>query len=132
MEREDDRRETTDELVVTRLFDAPRGRVFQMWTESERLAEWWGPNGFTAPVCEIEPHPGGRLHIDMLGPDGVLYPCRGSVREINAPERLVFSSGLAAEDDRLRFEVLSSVTFVEQDTRTLVSLQARIIRADPD
>jgi uncharacterized protein YndB with AHSA1/START domain len=47
------------QLVLTRVFDAPRELVFKAWTETERLKRWWGPKGFTNPVCELDARPGG-------------------------------------------------------------------------
>jgi len=55
-------------LVITRVFDAPRALVFKAWTDPKRVAQWWGPNGFTNPVCELDV---------MRGPDGTIYPKLG-------------------------------------------------------
>ena len=41
-------------LVITRVFDAPRALVFRAWTDPKHVARWWGPRGFTNPVCEID------------------------------------------------------------------------------
>ena len=42
------------EITITRMFDAPRAAVFRAWTDAGQLAQWWGPKGFTNPVCEID------------------------------------------------------------------------------
>ena len=47
------------EVTVTRIYDAPRSLVFEMWTDPEHMAQWWGPKGFTNPVCELGRPPGG-------------------------------------------------------------------------
>ncbi len=47
------------ELTMTRIFDAPRELVFKAWTNPEHVAQWWGPKGFTNPVCELDVRPGG-------------------------------------------------------------------------
>ncbi len=47
------------ELVLTRVFDAPRELVFKVWTDPKHVAQWWGPHGFTNPVCELDLRPGG-------------------------------------------------------------------------
>src|ERR1035438_6868275 len=79
------------ELILTRVFDAPREIVFKAWTEVERLKRWWGPKNFTNSVCEIDPRPGGAMRIHMRAPDdGVIYPMTGVFQEIAEPERLVF------------------------------------------
>lgn len=49
-------------LAVTRVFDAPRAIVFKAWTESERLAHWWRPKGFTMLVRKLDLRPGGVFH----------------------------------------------------------------------
>ncbi len=57
------------DLVLTRVFDAPRERVWKAWTDPRQVAQWWGPAGFTNPRCEVDVRPGGVLRIDMRGPD---------------------------------------------------------------
>jgi hypothetical protein len=66
------------EVVITRLFDAPPEVVFAAWTDPEQLARWWGPDGFTNPVCELGVRLNGAWHIVMRAPDGTEYPCRGN------------------------------------------------------
>jgi uncharacterized protein YndB with AHSA1/START domain len=117
------------EIVITRVFDAPRGLVFRAWTDPKHVARWWGPDGFTNPVCELDLRPGGAIRIDMRGPDGTVYPMAGAYREIVEPERLVFvSAALDAEGTSL-FEVLTTVTFAERGGKTALTLQAKVIRA---
>ncbi len=78
------------EIVSTRVFDAPRERVFQAWTDPEHLARWWGPKGFTNTFHEFDPRPGGVWGFVMHGPDGVDYKNRSVFVEIVKPERIVF------------------------------------------
>src|SRR5271165_2323329 len=99
------------ELVITRIFDAPRELVFRMWTDPRHVAQWWGPDGFTNPVCEMDVRPGGALHIVMRGPDGTQYPMRGEFREIIEPERLVFTNHAVAASGQPLLEGLTVVTF---------------------
>src|SRR5258706_14413299 len=79
------------ELVITRIFDAPRRLVFQAWNEPERVAQWWGPQGFTTISCQMDIRPGGAFRFGMRSPEGVDYWKRGVYREIVEPERVVFS-----------------------------------------
>ena len=58
-------------LKITRIFDAPRDLLFKAWTERDRLQRWWGPGGFTNPVCEIDPRPGGAIRIHMRSPKAI-------------------------------------------------------------
>jgi len=121
------------ELVITRIFDAPREVVFKAWTDPKRLAQWWGPKEFTNPVCELDVRPGGAIRIDMTGPDGVLYPIRGVFHEIVEPERLVFTTGsFEDEDGNPQLEGLNIVTFAEHNGKTKLTLQARIVKSTPE
>jgi uncharacterized protein YndB with AHSA1/START domain len=79
------------ELVLTRVFDAPRELVFKAWTDPQRVAQWWGPRCFTNPVCELDVRPAGAIRIHMRGPDGTVYPMTG-VYQVVEPERIVFTS----------------------------------------
>src|SRR6267154_1435665 len=81
------------ELIITRVFDAPRKTLWKVWTDPQHLAQWWGPKDFTNPVCEVDVRPGGSMRIHMRGPDGTVYPMTGVFQEIVEPERLVFMSG---------------------------------------
>jgi uncharacterized protein YndB with AHSA1/START domain len=121
----------TREATITRTFDAPRNRVFQMWTDSERMAQWWGPKGFTNPVCEVDARPGGAIRIHMRAPDGVVYPMTGTFRAIAAPERLAFASVAEDEQGRALLEGMNTVTFEEQDGRTKVTVQASAVPLVP-
>ena len=60
------------QLRITRVFDAPREVVFKAWTDPQLLAQWWGPKGFTNPVCELDARPGGAIRVHMRGPDGTV------------------------------------------------------------
>ena len=77
------------ELVITRVFDAPRALVFKAWTEPDRLVRWWGPQGFTTPFCTMDLRPGGAVRFCMRSPEGTDHWLQGVYREIVAPERLV-------------------------------------------
>jgi len=79
------------EIVVTRLFDAPRDLVFQMWTDPKHIVQWWGPKGFTSTIYEMDVKPGGVWRFVMHGPDGVDYQNKVVYLEIVRPERIVYS-----------------------------------------
>jgi uncharacterized protein YndB with AHSA1/START domain len=115
------------ELTITRTLDAPRELVFKMWTDPKCVAAWWGPKGFTNPVCELDVRPGGAILIHMRAPDGKVYPMTGVYQEIVAPERIVFTSTALDEEGHPLFEVLTTVTFAEQGGKTKQTLQARVI-----
>jgi len=121
-------KEKEKELVLTRVFNAPRERVWKAWTETRQLAQWWGPAGFTNPLCEADVRPGGVLRIDMRGPDGTVYPMTGVYREVVAPERLVFTVSALDEKGRPIFEVLNTVTFAKQDGKTRLTVRAQVVK----
>lgn len=116
------------ELVVTRVFDAPPDLVFKAWTEPKHVAQWWGPEGFTNPVCEIDARPGGAIRIHMRAPDGNVYPMTGTFREIVEPERIVFISAALDGKGAHLFEVLTTVTFEEKDGGTQLTMRAEVVR----
>lgn len=116
------------DLVLTRMFDAPRELVFRAWTERERLQRWWGPLGFTNPECEIDVRPGGAIHIQMVGRDGSKYPMAGTFLEIVAPERLVFTSIPLDPNGESLFEVLNVVTFEDVRGKTKLTLRAMVTK----
>jgi len=90
----------TKELVIERVFDAPRERVFDVFTQPEHLQKWWGPKMVGIPVAEFEARPGGRLFIAERAPDGMMNYIAGVVREIERPSRVVFAIHFADADRR--------------------------------
>lgn len=120
-------------LLITRVFDAPRELVFKAWTDPKHVAQWWGPRGFTIPVCELDVRPGGIMLIHMRGPDGVVYPLMGVYQEIVAPERIVFiTQGFEDEFGNPQLEVLNIVTFADLGGKTRLTLQARVVKSTPE
>jgi uncharacterized protein YndB with AHSA1/START domain len=104
--------DTSDrEIVVTRVLDAPRALVFKLWTDPKHLERWWGPNGFTLTIHEIDVRPGGIWRSVMHGPDGRDYQNKVVYREVAEPERLVYSHVSAPQ-----FEM--TVTFDERGDQT--------------
>jgi uncharacterized protein YndB with AHSA1/START domain len=115
------------ELTITRVFNAPRALVFKAWTDAKQIAQWWGPEGFTNPVCDFDARVGGALRIHMRGPDGTVYPMKGVIRELVVPERLVFTNiALDAQGNHL-LEGLTTVTFAEAGGKTKLTLHTRAV-----
>jgi uncharacterized protein YndB with AHSA1/START domain len=89
------------ELVMTRVFDAPRRLVWEALTSAEHLQHWMlGREGWTMPVCEADLRPGGAWHFVWRQSDGTEIEMRGEYREIEPPERLVSTSRGAATGPR--------------------------------
>jgi uncharacterized protein YndB with AHSA1/START domain len=96
---------------------------------SEDIAVWWGPKGFSNPVCEVDAREGGEIRIHMRAPDGVVYPMKGIFEEVDEPERLIFIGTALDEKGNSMFDVLNTVTFAEVGGKTSLTLQARVIKA---
>jgi uncharacterized protein YndB with AHSA1/START domain len=118
-----------DVVVFNRLLDAPRSAVFRAWTDPRQLAQWWGPKGFTSPVCDADPRPGGAIRIVMRGPDGIDYPMGGAFIEVAPPDRIVFSATVDVRGVRV-LETHNSVTLTEQEGgKTAMELRVRVVQA---
>ena len=116
------------EFVITREFAAPRDLVFQAWTDPKHVAQWWGPRGFTNPVCQWNAVAGAPIHVVMRGPNGVDYPMGGEFREITPPERLVMACGALNEKGEMLFEFVHAVTFTERGGKTLVTVNSTVTK----
>lgn len=113
------------EIVLTRVFDAPRELVFDAYTDPAHVDEWWGPRGFTTTTLEKDVRPGGAWRFLMHGPDGTVYDNRIVYTEIARPERIAYVHGRDVDDDPGRFEV--TATFTDLGGRT--ELTSRMLLA---
>jgi uncharacterized protein YndB with AHSA1/START domain len=116
------------ELVITRIFDAPRSLVFKAWTEPEHMMRWWGPKGFTTPTCEMDVRPGGKLRLCMRSPEGRDYWVRGVYREVVEPERLVFT-GRVDEEGKPGHETVMTVTFADHEGKTKLTVHQAVFES---
>ena len=80
-----------ERMVITRIFDAPRALVWKAWTDPKYVMQWWGPKGFTAPVCKIDFRVGGKFLCCMKSPDGREGWNGGEYHEIVPLEKIVYS-----------------------------------------
>jgi len=80
---------TDREIYIERVFDAPRDRVFAVYTDPELIPEWWGPRGGTTIVDAMDVRAGGAYRFVMRGADGSETAFRGTYREVTPPERIV-------------------------------------------
>ena len=110
-------------LLMTRVFDAPRSLVFKVWTDPQHLVRWWGPRGYTTPVCEMDVRPGGAYRLLMRSAQGQEIWWHGIFREIVEPERLVWTCAIDRPDGaRVSGETVLTVTFEEQGRKTRLTL----------
>jgi uncharacterized protein YndB with AHSA1/START domain len=110
------------ELRITRILDAPRSLVFQAWTEPDRAARWWGPQGFTTIRCDMDVRPGGTFRASMRSPAGTVHCRRGVYREVVEPERLVFTFAWEDAEGKPGHETAVTVTFADLDGKTELTL----------
>ncbi len=94
------------ELIITRIFDAPREQVWKMWTEPEHLKKWWGPKDFTAPVIKMDLQVGGKYHWCMRGaatPGGEIqdFWTAGIFKELVPMEKIVYTDNFADKDGNI-------------------------------
>ena len=81
---------SSKEIVMTRVIDAPRERVFEAMIDPKQVVKWWGPTGFTTTIHEMDVRPGGVWRQTMHGPDGVDYPNKSIFVEIVKAERISY------------------------------------------
>ncbi|HIH74496.1 MAG TPA: SRPBCC domain-containing protein [Methanosarcina sp.] len=123
------------ELVITRIFDAPRELVWKAWTEPEHLMQWWGPRDFTTPVYKIDLRVGGVYLSSMRSPEGQDYWSTGTLRELVEPERIVYTDSFSDAEGNIvpashygmngewPLELLVTVTFEEHEGKTRLTLR---------
>jgi uncharacterized protein YndB with AHSA1/START domain len=106
------------EIVMTRVFDAPRSLVFDAFTNPEHLPHWMlGPEGWTMPVCEIDLRPGGAWRFVWRKSDGSEMEMGGVYQEVAPPERLVNTESWGPEWP----ETVNTLTLSEEDGKTRVT-----------
>lgn len=119
------------DVRITRIIDAPRALVFEAWTDAKHLARWWGPQGFTNPVCEVDARPGGAINIVMRAANGVDYPMTAVFHEVVKPERLVFLATARDLDGKAVLESLTTATFEAQGIQTKLTVHASAVGLVP-
>lgn len=125
----------TEDLVITRVFDAPREDVWKAWTDPKRLMRWWGPKGFTTPVCDMDLRVGGKYLYCMRSPEGKDYWGTGVYRDIVPLERIVCTDSFSDEKGNVvpashygmqgewPLELLVTATFENDRGKTIMTLQ---------
>ncbi len=116
------------QLVITRIFDAPRQLVWEAWTQPEHISQWWGPQGFQTKVLKMEFKPGGEWRYVMTSPKGDEYPVIGRFEEIHAPEKIVSVDDFGEEykaimdASKLPQKVTTTALFEEVEGKTRLTL----------
>jgi len=129
------------EVVITRIFDAPRELVFKAWTDPEDLAQWYAPKGCTVDFYTFDFRPGGAFLHCIRNPASHDCFCKGTYREIVVPQRIVYSLSFSDEygafvepadagmDPDWPRETIVTVTFTEQDGKTKLSLHQTVLES---
>lgn len=106
------------ELVITRVFDAPRELVFRAWTDPEQFARWWGKAGMTVTSATRDARPDGVHRSCLRSSAGQEFWAGGRFREVIEPERLVFTFAWDRYEGMPANEMLVTVTFAEEGGKT--------------
>jgi uncharacterized protein YndB with AHSA1/START domain len=111
------------EILITRVFDAPRRLVFDAMTRPEHITRWWGRigEGYSVPVCEVDLRPGGAWRFVNRTSKGKMVAFRGVYREVTPPERLVFTEIFEEFPDT---ESVVTAVFTDESGKTRLTLTA--------
>ena len=90
-----------NELIITRIFNAPPKLVWKAWTNPDMFMQWWGPKGFTSPISKIDLQVGGEYFNCMRSPDGQDSCSKGIYREVVELERLVMTDSFADKEGNI-------------------------------
>ena len=102
------------ELKVSRLLNAPIELVWEVWTNPDHLKNWWGPNGFTNTISQMDVKPGGEWNLIMHGPDGTDYKNKSVFREVSRYKKLVYDHESAPKfTATIEFEERGEQTFLQ-------------------
>lgn len=124
-----------EEIVIRRIFNAPRELVWKAWTNPEHFKRWWGPKNYTAPFCEIDLRVGGKYLNCMRSPQGKEYWGTGVYREVVPFERLVFTDSFSDPQGNVvpatyygmpedfPLEMLVTVTLEDKGGQTMMTLR---------
>jgi uncharacterized protein YndB with AHSA1/START domain len=117
----------SNEIEITRLYDAPVTVVWDAWTDPKQLAQWWGPRGFTITTHSKDLRPGGNWKYTMHGPDGVDYPNNTKYLEVEKYAKLVYDHGGCGDRPPL-FRV--TVLFSELNGKTKMEMIMKLESAE--
>lgn len=119
-------------LHISRVFDAPKNELFDIFTQGEHMKNWWGPRGYEMTIIGQELKPGGFIHYKQQSPEGNVMWGKFAYKEIEAPDKLVYANSFADETGRTiraffskdwPLEIMNTVTFEEQaDGKTKITL----------
>jgi uncharacterized protein YndB with AHSA1/START domain len=126
------------EAQFERILDAPKEKVWKVWTDPKLVAQWWGPNDVTIPECEIDPRVGGKIYIVMLageamGPyKGTRWPMKGQFTAVEKFSRLTYTARAWTEGQgpETQIDQITDISFEDQKGKTKVTIKVTITNAD--
>ena len=121
------------EIRFARRFAGSRDRLWAMWTRAEHLQQWWGPQGWTTPVCQVDFRPGGIWFYCMQDPDGIRYCGQLIYGEIDAPRRFTGKDVFTDEDGNISHDMPvahSEYEFTADGGETILSNVTRYATAE--
>jgi uncharacterized protein YndB with AHSA1/START domain len=127
MQENDMTNETSDrELMLTRLIDAPREKLYRAWTDATLLKQWFAPLPWTTSHVELDVRPGGASTVVMRSPEGNDMPCPGVYLEVVPNQRLVFTDAyISAWQPSEKPFMTVILTFEDEGGKTRYTARAR-------
>jgi uncharacterized protein YndB with AHSA1/START domain len=131
--------ENKNELILERVLDAPREKVWQAWTDPEMIKKWWGPNNVSIPECEIDLRVGGKIYIVMeagegMGPyQGTRWPMLGKFRVVAPNGELSYDveAWTEGQKEETTIKQTTELILTEEDDKTKLKIRAMIHQAGP-
>jgi uncharacterized protein YndB with AHSA1/START domain len=117
-------------LDIERVLSAPPAVVFDAFADPDKLARWWGPAGFTVPIVDFDPRPGGGYRIEMQPPEGDAFHLVGEFREVDPPARLAFTFVWEPPDPD-DVETLVELSFRDLGDSTEAVLAQGVFKTEP-
>jgi uncharacterized protein YndB with AHSA1/START domain len=114
------------EMTVTRLLRAPIDIVWEIWTDPGHIQQWWGPHGFSAPLCRWDAKTGNDMYLEMKGPTGIIIPVKGEFVEVVKPTRLVFKTHKLDNNGKPEVIIVHSITLSAEGRKTRFELHMKV------
>jgi len=112
-----------NEIVIARVFDAPREKIWQVWTDPQHIVNWWGPNGFSTTIEKMDVRPGGVWIHTMHGPDGTDYPNYSRFTKVVEGERIEFLLGSSADEENPFHSTWTFESLPDNRTRVVIRME---------
>ena len=132
--------ENIKEVILERIYDAPRELVWKAWTDPKMIMQWWGPDNVSTPECEIDLRVGGKIYIVMeageaMGPyKGAKWPMLGTFTAVEPNEHLAYTVQAWTDGDKeaTTIDQTTEITMAEEaGDKTKVTVKAVISKTGP-